>query len=86
MLDSCYTIHVRPGCRRYYVKGLAVTPDQITFGQVLRAEQARLWSLVRADIAELRRLVVASQELVDAATSSPHARESGSDAPPAEQA
>ena len=85
MLDSCYTTRVRPGCRRYYVKGLAVTPEQIAFAQVLGAEQAQLWGLVRADIAELRRLVVASQELVDA-KSSPHAREIGSDAPPAEQA
>ena len=86
MLDSCYTTRVRPGCRRYYVKGLAVTPEQIAFAQVLGAEQAQLWGLVRADIAELRRLVVASQELVDATKSSPHAREIGSDAPPAEQA
>jgi hypothetical protein len=68
------------------VKGLAVTPEQIAFAQVLGAEQAQLWGLVRADIAELRRLVIASQELVDATKSSPHAREIGSDAPPAEQA
>jgi hypothetical protein len=68
------------------VKGLTVTPEQIAFAQVLRAEQAQLWGLVRADIAELRRSVVASQELVDATKSSLHAREIGSDAPPAEQA
>jgi hypothetical protein len=68
------------------VKGLAMTPEQIAFEQVLGAEQAQLWGLVRADIAELRRLVIASQELVDATKSSPHAREIGSDAPPAEQA
>jgi hypothetical protein len=39
------------------VKGLAVTPEQIAFEAAIGAERARLWMLVRADIAELRRLV-----------------------------
>ena len=85
MSELLYAV-CRPGYRRHFVKGLAVTPEQIAFEATIGAECARLWMLVRADIAELRRLVAASQELLDATRSTPHAREIGSGAPPAEQA
>jgi hypothetical protein len=40
--------------------------DQITFQQALSAERARLWMLVRQDVAALRQLVTESQQLMGA--------------------
>jgi hypothetical protein len=56
--------------------------DQITFQQALSAERARLWMLVRQDIAALRQLVTESQQLMGATL---HRQEIGTAAAPIEQ-
>jgi hypothetical protein len=63
-------------------KELTMKSDQITFQLALSAERARLWMLVREDIAALRQLVAESQQIMDAIL---HSREIDTSAEPAEQ-
>jgi hypothetical protein len=61
-------------------KELTMESEQIRFEQAIGAERARLWMLVRQDIAALRQLVAESQQLMEAEL---HSREVGT--PPAKQ-
>jgi hypothetical protein len=54
-------------------------PAPPTFQQALGIEHARLWMLVRADIAALRQLVDESRQLIEATL---HSREIGAALPP----
>ena len=56
--------------------------ESTAFQQAIVLERARLWTLVRQDIAALRQLVNESQQLMDAARPELHSRTIGMAAAP----